>query len=1432
MKKARKILIVLMMAILSVASISITSLAADKKEVVSIKVTNVQYGIVTVPKGTSFNIATEVVVTGGVDKSVKYTSSNSKVATVSSTGRITGVAAGKTTITITSKADASKSTALTVYVGRKATKVTISKNTVTAYVGTKLKLSAAVDSQAACKEIKWLTSDKTVATVDAIGNVIPKKAGKVTIFAKAKDNSNVYAKCIVTVKESVTSLKVTNVSYGVVTLKKGATFTVKADIKVAQSSLSKELAYKSSNKSVATVSSTGKITALKNGSAIITVISKQDISKKKTIKVYVGNPVSKITLDNTEVTVNKGGRTYITGTVDDKATYKYVAYYSSDESIATVNSKGFITTKKAGTVKIYAIARDNSGVKAACTVNVINHLDGYNLVFEDNFDGDSLDTTNWNYEEHAPGWVNEELQSYVAGDSNVYLKNGKLVIDPNKDEEGNITSGRINTLGKQQFKYGYFETRAKVPTGAGYLPAFWLMSADENLYGQWPRCGEIDIMEVMGHETNKTYGTIHYGNPHGQSQGTYTLPLYSYADLYHTFACEWEPGSIKWYVDGVLIHEEHKWYSTTEGQGTVTYPAPFDQEFYIILNLAVGGSWVGYPDENTSYDENFQIDYVKVYQKDSYNEDVEMPIEDIIIRDPDENGNYVINGDFSKADPLDGTKDWQFLTALGGKGSASIVNEQVEIKTEAAGTADYSIQLVQPNIPLEKGYQYEISFDAYADEERTMIADISAPSLNYLRYFNDTKVALTTEKQNFKYTFDMTMDTDDKARVEFNLGKTASNATVYIDNVVIKKVKEIEIIDKKTPRSDGNYIYNGKFQEGANRLGYWEINGDEANIVEYNVTSLEDGRKFHINTKDCESLENVTLRQTEVPFATNVDYALSFDAKCATGETATINVLVGGELYTFDINDTMTTYTAKYSVGEEITSDEFVVELGANKDIYLDNISLTEDAIIKNGSFNAGMSGYEVYGASGTDYTAVIDSLSEDNAFDITIKNTGANEWDIQLKQNNVELIKDQWYTFKFDIKSDMARQFKYALQKDGSADNDWSPYADGIIDLAGDGEYVTITKTFKNKKGTDPNAILSFSMGAVAGEQITTAHRICIDNISLVMVDEPQKPDVPTTEDVEILVNPGFTDGNPDPWFLNKWADGDAEAVYEDGIAKINVKAAGTETSSVQLVQNDLTIEEGATYIVKFKIKSSLGRNISWSLLDPSNGYNWYAGEDISLTADEISEIEYEFTCPAGDEGKPGTDTMAFQINMGYFEGACDPSAIEISDISIVKKGVPASDVEILVNPGFTDGNPEPWFLNKWADGDAEAVYEDGIAKINVKAAGTETSSVQLVQNDLTIEEGATYIVKFKIKSSLGRNISWSLLDPSNGYNWYAGEDISLTADEISEIEYEFTCPAGDEGKPGTDTMAFQINMGYFEGACDPSAIEISDISIIKKTN
>lgn len=247
--------------------------------------------------------------------------------------------------------------------------------------------------------------------------------------------------------------------------------------------------------------------------------------------------------------------------------------------------------------------------------------DGYTLQWEEDFNGSELNREDWNVELHEPGWVNHELQAYVDSSETIRLENSCLLLKPveKKAPDGRVSyiSGRVNTQNKHDFLYGIFEARIKVPEGKGFLPAFWMMPTREERYGQWPRCGEIDIMEVLGHDTAKTYGTIHYGNPHRQSQGCASLESGSFSSEYHNFAVKWEPGRLQWYLDGRLFFTETEWYSFTDGKGKVPYPAPFDQPFHIILNLAVGGDWPGSPDETTDITRAaLSVDWVKVYQKD------------------------------------------------------------------------------------------------------------------------------------------------------------------------------------------------------------------------------------------------------------------------------------------------------------------------------------------------------------------------------------------------------------------------------------------------------------------------------------------------------------------------------------------------------------------------------------------------------------------------------------------------------------------------------------------------------------------------------------------------------------------------------------------------------------------------------------------------
>ncbi|MBR5376244.1 MAG: family 16 glycosylhydrolase [Lachnospiraceae bacterium] len=417
--------------------------------------------------------------------------------------------------------------------------------------------------------------------------------------------------------------------------------------------------------------------------------------------------------------------------------------------------------------------------------------EGYHLVWNDEFDGDELNDDDWNYEVHEAGWVNNELQEYIADPQYAYVKDGELVIQPVKTEkDGKVSyaSGRVNTQNKHDYKYGRFEARIRVPEGKGFLPAFWMMPQDEDHYGQWPKCGEIDIMEVLGDSTKNNYGTVHYGEPHEQQQGMFALTDGGdFSKEYHEFAVEWEPGQIRWYVDGEQYFETSTWFTKVEGEEEKPYPAPFNQPFHVILNVAVGGDWPGSPDDTTVFDEraSMRVDYVRIFQKDSYDENVEKPVEVLDMREPDETGNYVRNSSFAEDEDLGDDTDWKFLLFNGGEGAASIQDGEIVITSTKAGTAEYSVQLVQPEMPMVKGKSYKFSFEAYAEEDRKMKAAVTAPDVNWIRYFPDTSVELGPDWKT--YEFEVKDEDDDNGRVEFNMGSQGSTATIHIRNVRLEQ---------------------------------------------------------------------------------------------------------------------------------------------------------------------------------------------------------------------------------------------------------------------------------------------------------------------------------------------------------------------------------------------------------------------------------------------------------------------------------------------------------------------------------------------------------------------------------------------------------------------------------------------------------------------
>jgi beta-glucanase (GH16 family) len=235
----------------------------------------------------------------------------------------------------------------------------------------------------------------------------------------------------------------------------------------------------------------------------------------------------------------------------------------------------------------------------------------WQLVWSDEFDGTIINESNWTHEIGGNGWGNNELQYYTDRDTNSYIENGYLVIQALKENYSswNYTSARLKTQGKVFFKYGKILARMKLPYSQGIWPAFWMMGENISSVG-WPACGETDIMELIGGENrdNTVYGTAHWADANGQHAqygNSYTLSSGIFADNFHLFSVIWDEQSIKWYVDNHLYNELDITSATL---------SEFHNNFFILLNIAVGGVWPGYPDSTTVFPQKMYVDYIRVYQ--------------------------------------------------------------------------------------------------------------------------------------------------------------------------------------------------------------------------------------------------------------------------------------------------------------------------------------------------------------------------------------------------------------------------------------------------------------------------------------------------------------------------------------------------------------------------------------------------------------------------------------------------------------------------------------------------------------------------------------------------------------------------------------------------------------------------------------------------
>lgn len=427
----------------------------------------------------------------------------------------------------------------------------------------------------------------------------------------------------------------------------------------------------------------------------------------------------------------------------------------------------------------------------------------WELIWNDEFTGTELDRSKWNMDtgngfssggEYFPGWGNNESQYYQ--EENVQVRDGNLVIRAEKDsvtdEHGtyDFTSGKVQTNGLFSQAYGRFEARMKLPEGQGYWPAFWMMP-EEDIYGGWALSGEIDIMENRGSETDEVGAAIHYGGQwpnNSYSGGAYNFPEGQLTTDFNVYSLEWEPGELRWYVNGNLYTRLTDWHSDN-GE----YPAPFDQEFFLIMNLAVGGWYGGEPDGTTEFPGELLVDYVRVYEEIGANypqpgqpdEREWVEIGENLVRD----GSFAQTTEFGNTDELSDT--WNihnqgWYEGWAGLADFSIEQERLQTTIQQVGWEWWQIQLFQ-NLEVPQG-TYKLAFDMRSDHPRFLNAELVGSSSGPKRFSIGTEMetheAIIEVGENGEYS------------LMFGFGRRAGDAQIVVpylmemDNVRLVEVEE------------------------------------------------------------------------------------------------------------------------------------------------------------------------------------------------------------------------------------------------------------------------------------------------------------------------------------------------------------------------------------------------------------------------------------------------------------------------------------------------------------------------------------------------------------------------------------------------------------------------------------------------------------------
>ena len=527
------------------------------------------------------------------------------------------------------------------------------------------------------------------------------------------------------------------------------------------------------------------------------------------------------------------------------------------------------------------------------TLSNYTHGQQWTEVWSDEFEYNGLpDPNKWGYQEGC-GIINNEAQNYTKGRlENSRVENGKLILEARKEASGscNYSSASILTKRKGEWLYGKIEVSAMLPQGRGMWPAIWMMPSDD-VYGGWPKSGEIDIMEQVGMYPGELFHTVHFENgklPFGDSDAAnHNNP--SIYNSFHKYSLEWDPDSLCMFVDDVKKYTYRK-------NGNDYKKWPFDQKFHLILNVAVGGSWGGQEGiDDAIFPQKMQVEYVRVYQRQtspgpyslrtSANKGGKVEYQPVknnyasgdrvtvtAVADPgyrfvqwkgvypatlnplpitikkEENVEAVfvkqeeilLNGYFQS-----GNDNWEFYAFNGAIATNRIQGDSSVIDIKNGGVESWNIQLLHTQVPISTGKEYTLSFNAVADKNISFNAVVGKAATPFNAYSVNT-VSAGRNNQLFSYTFTMKEPSDPAARLVFDLGGQTGKIT--LSNISLVEVARATALElgltahltlTPNPAVDNLHISYSSLETGVLSMKLLNVYGQEQ-------ISIFDGTTKHI----------------------------------------------------------------------------------------------------------------------------------------------------------------------------------------------------------------------------------------------------------------------------------------------------------------------------------------------------------------------------------------------------------------------------------------------------------------------------------------------------------------------------------------------------------------------------------------------------------